>query len=195
MEAVSLRLKDGAIDAVVHRITHGGDKFTTPTQITDEVLHAIESLSALAPLHNPTAIATLRVARERFPQVPHIAVFDTAFHSALPSRAREYALPRDLAAKHGLRRFGFHGINYAHVSRVVAAHLRTTPQQLRLIVCHLGNGASVTPIEHGRSVETSMGMTPLEGLVWDLGPAISMQASCSTCYSRVNSTPSRLMIY
>jgi acetate kinase len=165
MEEVALRLKDRAIDAVVHRIVHGGDKFTTPTQITDEVLQTIEDLSALAPLHNPPAVATLRVARDRFSQVPHIVVFDTAFHSTLPSRAREYALPRDLVAKHGLRRFGFHGINYAHVVRVVAVHLCTSAQQLRLVVCHLGNGASVTAIEHGRSVETSMGMTPLEGLV------------------------------
>jgi acetate kinase len=155
----------GAVEAVAHRVVHGGDKFTAPTLVTDEVLQTIDALSAFAPLHNPPAVAVLRAARSSFSQVPHIAVFDTAFHSTLPSRAREYALPRDLAAKHGLRRFGFHGINYAHVARAVAAHLRTSSQQLRLIACHLGNGASVTAIEHGKSVETSMGMTPLEGLM------------------------------
>jgi acetate kinase len=165
MEEVASQLKGGEVNAVAHRIVHGGDKFTTPTQITDEVLKAIEGLSELAPLHNPPAVATLRVARERFSRVPHVAIFDTAFHSTMPSRAREYALPRALAAKHGLRRFGFHGINFAHVMHVVATHLRTSPQQLRLVVCHLGNGASIAAIEHGKSVDTSMGMTPIEGLV------------------------------
>jgi acetate kinase len=128
------------------------------------VFARIAQLSALAPLHNPPALAALELARQRL-SVPHLAVFDTSFHSTLPPRAREYALPRELAGKHGVRRFGFHGINHEHVMHAVARFLGRAPQDLRIVSCHLGNGASVTAIEYGRSVETSMGMTPLEGLV------------------------------
>jgi acetate kinase len=151
-------------EAVAHRIVHGGETFPGPVTVTDEVVSRIEQLEALAPLHNPPALAALRLARSRL-KAPHVAVFDTSFHATLPPRAREYALPRDLSRGHDIRRYGFHGINHEHVMRAVAAHLGRAPQDLRIVSCHLGNGASITAIEYGRSVETSMGMTPLEGLV------------------------------
>ncbi len=151
-------------EAVAHRIVHGGAEFTAPVRVTDEVLARIELLSALAPLHNPPALQALALARSRL-AVPHVAVFDTSFHATLPPRAREYALPRELATSHGVRRYGFHGINHEHVMHAAANFLGRAPQELRIVSCHLGNGASVAAIEYGRSVETSMGMTPLEGLV------------------------------
>ena len=152
-------------DAVVHRIVHGGATFSAPVLLSDDKLRIIERMSDLAPLHNPVALAVIELTRQRFAELPHVAVFDTAFHSTLPPRAREYALPRELTARLGIRRFGFHGISHGHVMRAVAEHLQTAPQQLRIVSCHLGNGASIAAIEYGRSVETSMGMTPLEGLV------------------------------
>ncbi len=151
-------------EAVAHRIVHGGDAFRAPVVMTDEVLANIQRLDALAPLHNPPALAALRLARGRL-TAPHVAVFDTSFHATLPPRAREYALPRGVSEQHGIRRFGFHGISHEHVMHAVAGFLGRAPQELRIVSCHLGNGASVAAIEYGRSVETSMGMTPLEGLV------------------------------
>ena len=151
-------------DAVAHRIVHGGAEFTAPVLIDATVLTRVEALDSLAPLHNPPAIAALKVARARLPQ-PHVAIFDTAFHTTLPARAREYALPVALSQRLGIRRYGFHGVSHANVMESVAAHLRRPAQELRIVSCHLGNGASVAAIEYGRSVETSMGMTPLEGLV------------------------------
>jgi acetate kinase len=155
----------GQPDAFAHRIVHGGDRFVHPTRIDDKVLEEIEQLNHLAPLHNPPALAAVRQAREAYPRTPHIAIFDTAFHATLPLHAREYALPQDLRQRFGIRRYGFHGINHAHVMQSVAAHLGVDAGKLRIISCHLGNGASASAIEHGRSVDTSMGMTPLEGLV------------------------------
>jgi acetate kinase len=162
--------------AVAHRIVHGGESFSGPVQVTDDVLERIAALDELAPLHNPPAVAALRAARARL-ALPHVAVFDTSFHATLPPRAREYALPGELRRRFGIRRFGFHGISHAHVMRAGAQFLRRSPQQLRIVSCHLGNGASVAAIEYGRSVETSMGMTPLEGLVMgtragDLDPGV-----------------------
>ena len=151
-------------EAVAHRIVHGGPDFSAPVVITDEILPRIDKLAELAPLHNPPALAALRAARARLP-LPHVAVFDTAFHATLPPRAREYALPRAVSERHGVGRYGFHGISHAHVARSVAGFLRRPVQELRIVSCHLGNGASVAAVEYGRSVETSMGMTPLEGLV------------------------------
>lgn len=151
-------------EAVVHRIVHGGPDFHAPVRITEAVLARIQALEPLAPLHNPPALAALRLARARL-DVPQVAMFDTAFHATLPPRAREYALPRAVRAGEGIRRYGFHGISHAHVMRVVAEHLRRAAEELRIVSCHLGNGASVAAIEYGRSVETSMGLTPLEGLV------------------------------
>lgn len=156
---------DGDIDAVGHRVVHGGEQFNTPVRIDDAVEGAIAELVPLAPLHNPANLAGVRAARAALPDVPHVAVFDTAFHQTLPRRARTYALPLDLQKKHGLRRYGFHGPSHQWVARQAAAHMEADLQDLRIITCHLGNGASVTAVEYGRSVETSMGMTPLEGLV------------------------------
>lgn len=155
----------GGIDAIAHRVVHGGTQFVQPTLIDDQSLQAIDKLSPLAPLHNPPAVATIRIAREHWPALPHVAVFDTAFHATLPSQAREYALPRELSARLGIRRFGFHGASHAHVTLSVAQHLQRQPQDLKIISVHLGNGASIAAIEQGRSVETSMGMTPMEGLI------------------------------
>lgn len=152
-------------DAVAHRIVHGGERFLQATRIDDGVLGELEQLSHLAPLHNPPALAAVREARKIYPQVPHVAIFDTAYHSTLPPHAREYALPRDLRERFGIRRYGFHGISHAHVMQSVAAHLGARPEDLRIVSCHLGNGASAAAIERGSSVDTSMGLTPLEGLV------------------------------
>ncbi len=170
----------GDLDAVAHRIVHGGADFTGPTIIDDATLATLGTLERLAPLHNPPAIQAVRRARELFARVPHVAVFDTAFHATLPPRAREYALPAELRSRLGIRRHGFHGISHAHVATRVAAAMDRKPQDLRIISCHLGNGASVTAIEYGRSVETSMGMTPLEGLVMgtragDLDPGVMLE--------------------
>ena len=155
----------GSLAGVGHRVVHGGERFTAPTLIDDDVVHAIEDLKRLAPLHNPANAATIRAARALLPDIPHIAVFDTAFHATLPRRARAYALPQDVVEAHGIRRYGFHGTSHAWCARQVADALGQDVRDLRIISCHLGNGASACAIEYGRSVETSMGMTPLEGLV------------------------------
>jgi acetate kinase len=167
-------------DAIVHRIVHGGERFLRATRIDDGVLREIEQLNHLAPLHNPPALAAVRQARSAYPQTPHVAVFDTAYHATLPDHARAYALPRDVSQRFSIRRYGFHGISHAHVMHVVATQLHLPLEQLRIVSCHLGNGASVTAIEQGRSVDTSMGMTPLEGLVMgtragDLDPGILLE--------------------
>jgi acetate kinase len=155
----------GEIGAVVHRVVHGGEHFSVPTIVDDAVMRQLGDLAALAPLHNPPAIRAIRGARELFARIPHVAVFDTAFHATLPPHAREYALPADIRARFGVRRFGFHGISHGGVATRVAALLHRNSRELRIVSCHLGNGASVTAIDRGRSVDTSMGMTPLEGLV------------------------------
>jgi acetate kinase len=187
IDAVSAELRSrwvgiGKIDAVAHRVVHGGERFTSPTLIDASVLTQLGELERLAPLHNPPAIQAIRAALGLFANIPHVAVFDTAFHATLPTRAREYALPDEIRTRFGIRRFGFHGISHAHVAARVAAHLGKAPQELRVISCHLGSGASITAIEYGRSVETSMGMTPLEGLVMgtragDLDPGILLEIS------------------
>lgn len=156
---------DVAVDAVGHRVVHGGEAFVHPTLLDDEVVAAIEALVPLAPLHAPANLAGIAAARARFPALPHVAVFDTAFHATLPRRARDYALPAELAERHGIRRYGFHGTSHAWVAARAADHLQTPLRQLRLVTCHLGGGCSMAAVEFGRSVETSMGMTPLEGLV------------------------------
>ena len=153
------------VSAVGHRVAHGGPSFHAPTRIDDTVIASIEALSSLAPLHNPPAVAGIRAARAALPDVPHVAVFDTAFHATLPARAKAYALPSELVAKHEIRRYGFHGPSHAWVAARAAEAMREDVARLRIVTCHLGNGASICAVEHGRSVETSMGMTPLEGLV------------------------------
>ena len=153
------------LDAIGHRIVHGGAQFHTPTRIDADVLEALHALTPLAPLHNPAGVAFIEAARSLRPNVPQIAVFDTAFHHDLPETAALYALPRELSKRLQLRRYGFHGISYRAVSERYFAHRGIVAEGSRLIVCHLGNGASVCALQDGRSVETSMGFTPLEGLI------------------------------
>ncbi|MBT2499037.1 acetate kinase [Agromyces sp. ISL-38] len=163
--------------AVGHRVVQGGSRFVEPTVVTDEVKREIEQLEELAPLHNPANLAGIVAAQHAFPDVPHIAVFDTAFHQTLSPAAYTYAIDRELAAKHHVRRYGFHGTSHRFVSRAAAEFLGQPVEELRTIVLHLGNGASACAVSGGRSVETSMGMTPLEGLVMgtrsgDIDPAV-----------------------
>lgn len=170
----------GDITAVGHRVLHGGEALVEPTVITADVERDIELMNALAPLHNPACLAGIRAARELLSHCQHVAVFDTGFHSTLPTCAKLYALPEEVTSTYHLRRFGFHGISHDYVSRATATALKRSIKQLRIISCHLGNGCSVTAVEAGRSVETSMGMTPLEGLVMgtrsgDLDPGIVIQ--------------------
>ena len=166
------------IDAVGHRVVHGGTRFTAPTPIDDEVIAAIEALEALAPLHNGPSLVGIRACRTALgAATPMVAVFDTAFHATLPDSAARYALDAALAERHGLRRFGFHGISYAWATARAAALLGRPASQLRLVVLHLGSGCSAAAIDGGRSVDTSMGLTPLEGLVMatrsgDVDPAL-----------------------
>lgn len=171
------KIDPAQIKGLGHRVVHGGNEFDEPVLIDEEVEQKIEALSGLAPLHNPPALLAFRVARSFFPDSPHIAVFDTAFHATIPNRARQYALPIEITEKYGIRRFGFHGTSHQFVAKRAAEYLSSDLRNLRLITCHLGSGASVCAVEYGRSVETSMGMTPLEGLVMgtrsgDLDPGI-----------------------
>jgi len=163
--------------ALGHRVVHGGARFFEPTLITPLVEINIDELSALAPLHNPGALQGIRAAKAAFPDVPHVAVFDTAFHQTLAPAAYAYAIDRELAERHRIRRYGFHGTSHKYVSEAAAAFVGGGREDLRQLVFHLGNGASVTAVRGGRSVETSMGMTPLEGLVMgtrsgDIDPAV-----------------------
>jgi acetate kinase len=155
----------GAVDAVGHRVVHGGARLTATTLIDTEVREALESVCELAPLHNRPALAGIDAVARRFPRVPAFACFDTAFHSRLPAEAVAYAIPTEWVSRWGIRRYGFHGLSCAWATRR-AAHLLGQPvEDLRLVICHLGGGASVTAVAGGRSVDTTMGFTPLEGLV------------------------------
>ncbi|WP_345752059.1 acetate/propionate family kinase [Microbacterium rhizophilus] len=163
--------------AVGHRVVHGGARFFEATPITDLIEINIDELSVLAPLHNPGALQGIRAARRAFADIPHVAVFDTAFHQTLAPASYTYAIDRELAERHRIRRYGFHGTSHAYVSAKAAEFLGRDVADLKQIVFHLGNGASVAAIDGGRSVETSMGLTPLEGLVMgtrsgDLDPAV-----------------------
>lgn len=171
------RLDAESIDAVGHRIVHGGSVFVAATVIDDTVEAEIDRLSVLAPLHNPPGLQGIRAARAALPFVPHVAVFDTAFHATLTPAAYSYAIDAAVAERHGVRRYGFHGTSYRYVSHGAAEVLGRPLEELRLVVLHLGNGASAAAIAGGRSVDTSMGMTPLEGLVMgtrsgDIDPAV-----------------------
>ncbi len=166
-----------SLTVVGHRVVQGGAEFTAPTLIDDEVERQITLLSTLAPLHNPANVSGIAAARVAFPLVPHVAVFDTAFHHTLPAAAYTYAIDRLVARQHGVRRYGFHGTSHAYVSRATAAAMGRPAKELSMIVLHLGNGASACAVQHGRSVDTSMGLTPLEGLVMgtrsgDIDPAV-----------------------
>ena len=156
---------DEPIDGVGHRVVHGGDRFTSPTLLDNETLRAIETLADLAPLHNPLAVSVIRAARDALPDVPHLAVFDTAFHASLPEAAARYPVPTSWLREAGVRRYGFHGLSVDWATRRAAELLGRRTRDLRLVVAHLGGGCSVTAVDGGRSVDTSMGMTPLEGLM------------------------------
>lgn len=173
-----LGLDSPELAAIGHRVVHGGLKFTAPTVITDEVMAEIERLVPVAPLHNPANITGIRTAQALRPDLPQVAVFDTAFHTTMPESAARYAIDVETADAHRIRRYGFHGTSHAYVSRRTAALLGKDPSEVNVIVLHLGNGASASAVAGGRCVDTSMGLTPLEGLVMgtrsgDIDPAVT----------------------
>lgn len=166
-----------AIIAVGHRVVHGGEKFHASTLITREVLEDIEHCIPLAPLHNPAHLLGIHAAQQAFPDLPHVAVFDTSFHQTMPEHAYMYAIPRKYYRQNAVRRYGFHGTSYRYVSQTAAKMLKRKPEELCMVIAHLGNGASVTAVKNGLSVDTSMGLTPLEGLIMgtrsgDIDPSI-----------------------
>ncbi len=165
------------IDAVGHRVVHGGERFADSVLITQDVLKGIEACAEIAPLHNPPNLYGINACMEIMPTTPQVAVFDTAFHQTLPKIAYLYGLPYEMYVKYGLRRYGFHGTSHKYVAQVAASMMQEHMTDLRIITCHLGNGASITAIKYGKSVDTSMGYTPLEGLIMgtrsgEIDPAI-----------------------
>ena len=165
------------IKAVGHRVVHGGETYNTSVVIDNNVTKCIKDVFDLAPLHNPPNLTGIEEAKAILPNVPMVAVFDTAFHNTLPQKAFLYAIPYELYQKHKIRRYGFHGTSHAYVANQASAYLKIPLEQINLITCHLGNGSSITAIKNGKSIDTSMGLTPLEGLVMgtrsgDLDPAI-----------------------
>lgn len=166
-----------AIRAIGHRVVHGGNKLIEPSLIDDTCIEQIESVSALAPLHNPANLAGIRACQRIFPDLPQVAVFDTAFHRTIPEVAHRYAINREIADKYQVRKYGFHGISHEYIAHSAANRTGKTPNTINLISCHLGNGASITAIKAGESVDTSMGLTPLAGLIMgtrsgDIDPGI-----------------------
>lgn len=153
------------IDAVGHRVVHGGEKFNSSVLITDEVIHKIEECIDIAPLHNPPNLAGIQAVSDLLPDVPQVAVFDTAFHQTMSEKAYMYAIPYQLYTKYGIRRYGFHGTSHRYVSQRACEFLGLDPQKTKIITAHIGNGVSLTAIENGKSVDTSMGFTPVEGLI------------------------------
>lgn len=177
LNADGLGLDSPELAAIGHRVVHGGMFFTEPTVVDDSVLAEIERLIPVAPLHNPANLTGIRTARALRPDLPQVAVFDTAFHTTMPESAARYAIDPKVADRYRVRRYGFHGTSHAYVSRATAELLGKAPQEVNVIVLHLGNGASAAAIRGGRCVDTSMGLTPLEGLVMgtrsgDLDPAV-----------------------
>ncbi|MFD2179349.1 acetate kinase [Veronia pacifica] len=174
--------------AIGHRVVHGGEQFTASALITDEVLKGIQDAASFAPLHNPAHIVGIEAAKAAFPSLQNVAVFDTAFHQTMPEEAYLYALPYKLYKEHGIRRYGMHGTSHFFIANEAAERLGKSVDELNIINCHLGNGASVCAIKNGKSVDTSMGMTPLEGLVMgtrsgDLDPAIIFHLHDALGYS------------
>lgn len=174
-----------SIDTVAHRVVHGGARFTAPVRITTEVRAALEELDEIAPLHNPPSLAVIDAAMSMLPDVPHIAVFDTAFHATLAPEAYVYPLPHEWTERWALRRYGFHGLSHAYAAERAAEMLNRAPDGFNVIVAHLGNGASVTAVRSGVSIDTTMGFTPLEGLMMgtrsgsiDPGLMLYLQRSC-----------------
>ena len=173
----SLNIDFNSLDAIGHRVVHGGEKFSSSVLITADVENEIKRLIPLAPLHNGANLEGIRVAKFSAPKIPQIAVFDTAFHSSMPKEAYLYALPLEMYTKHSIRRYGFHGTSHSFVSKKAAKKLGKDINSLNLITLHLGNGASVCAIKNAKSIDTSMGFTPLEGLIMgsrsgDIDPAI-----------------------
>ncbi|MBZ3935717.1 acetate kinase [Methanimicrococcus blatticola] len=165
------------IHAVGHRVVHGGEQFSDSILIDEEVEHVIHKCGDLAPLHNPSNLVGIRACKHIMPNVPQVAVFDTAFHSSMPKKAYLYAIPYEYYEKHKIRKYGFHGTSHKYVSMRAAELLNKPYDELKIITCHLGNGASICAVDCGRSVDTSMGMTPLEGLIMgtrsgDIDPAV-----------------------
>ena len=165
------------IGAVGHRVVHGGEKFTSSCLINDETMAAIEECNDLAPLHNPANLIGIRACQKLMPGVPNVAVFDTAFHQTMPEVAYIYGIPYEYYEKYKVRRYGFHGTSHSYVSKRAAEMLGKKVEDMKIIVCHLGNGASVSAVKNGKCVDTSMGLTPLEGLIMgtrsgDLDPSI-----------------------
>ncbi|MDD3338818.1 MAG: acetate kinase [Lachnospiraceae bacterium] len=165
------------VEAVGHRVVHGGEEFASSAKITDEMIAAVEKCSDLAPLHNPANLIGIRACQELMPNVPMVGVFDTAFHQTMPEKAYLYGLPYKYYEKYKVRRYGFHGTSHSYVSKRTAEFLGKNIEDMKIIVCHLGNGASVSAVMGGKSVDTSMGLTPLEGLIMgtrsgDIDPAI-----------------------
>lgn len=165
--------------AIGHRVVHGGEKVTKPVIIDDAIKQVIIDCTSLAPLHNPANLAGIKACEEAFPGVPNVAIFDTAFHQTMPPESFLYAIPYELYEKHGFRRYGFHGTSHHYVAKQTAKFMKIAFEELKLITCHLGNGCSITAIDKGEVIDTSMGMTPVEGLVMgtrcgDLDPAIPL---------------------
>ncbi|GGZ32029.1 acetate kinase [Streptomyces inusitatus] len=178
LAADGLGLDSPRLAAIGHRVVHGGLRFTEPTVIDEEVLAEVERLVPLAPLHNPANITGIRTAQALRPDLPQVAVFDTAFHTTMPESAARYAIDTETADRHLIRRYGFHGTSHAYVARETARLLGKDPEDVNVIVLHLGNGASASAVAGGRCVDTSMGLTPLEGLVMgtrsgDIDPAVT----------------------
>ncbi|EPH6095722.1 acetate kinase [Vibrio cholerae] len=176
------------LKAIGHRVVHGGEQFTQSALIDNAVLKGIEDCAALAPLHNPAHIIGIKAAQKAFPELKNVAVFDTAFHQTMPEEAYLYALPYNLYKEHGIRRYGMHGTSHLFIAREAAERLGKPANELNIINCHLGNGASVCAIKNGQSVDTSMGLTPLEGLVMgtrcgDIDPAIIFHLHDTLGYS------------
>lgn len=176
------------VGAIGHRVVHGGEKFTTSVLITEAVIQEIKDVTALAPLHNPAAIAGIEAAKLAFPDLKNVAVFDTAFHQTMPEEAYLYAIPYNLYTENSIRRYGMHGTSHLFITREVASIMDKPVEEVNIINCHLGNGASVCAIKNGQSVDTSMGLTPLEGLVMgtrcgDIDPAVIFHLHDSLGYS------------
>ena len=153
------------VNAIGHRVVHGGEKFAASAVITDEMIKAVEECNELAPLHNPANLIGIRVCAELMPHVPQVAVFDTAFHQTMPPKAYLYGLPLDYYKEYKIRRYGFHGTSHSYVSKHAAKFLGLDPDNSKIIVCHLGNGSSITAVQNGKSIDTTMGLTPLEGVI------------------------------
>ena len=180
------------INAVGHRVVHGGEKFASSVIIDDEVLAAIKECNDLAPLHNPANLIGINSCKEIMPNVPMVAVFDTAFHQTMPEKAYLYGLPYAYYEKYKVRRYGFHGTSHDYVSARTAEILGKTREELKIIVCHLGNGGSVSAVDHGKCIDTSMGLTPLEGIIMGTRSGSIDPAICDFICQKENITPAEM---